>query len=481
MRPLALALAASSLVPAAPARAELVASRSVAGPERVVSGRASSWSRLPSCRPPARWLSVGGRCGWRVSVRFSLPSRVQAATLRLRPLAGALEGVMVHAAAGRRLGVVRRAAALDVTRALAGRRLTLVLRGPPRRELRFARPPTLTVHVAPRHRAGAFGSVWVTPAELAALPTSGPAWRQLRRAADRLPGTANLADQESNHDIDALAAALVYARTGDPAYRAAAARAVLAAIGTERGGRTLALGRNLAAYVIAADLAGLASFDRAGDRRFRAWLDAVRTEPLSGKTLISTHDVRPNNWGTMAGASRVAADLYLGDGADLDRAARIFAGWLGDRGAYAGFRYKDLSWQADPLRPVGINPVGAVRDGVDVDGALPDDMRRGCPLRPVPCPTVYAWEALQGVIVQADLLSRHGYPAWSWGDRAILRAAQFLERLDARFGGWWATGDDSWQPFVINHAYGTALRATAPARPGKILGWTDWVYGPNLG
>jgi hypothetical protein len=319
--------------------------------------------------------------------------------------------------------------------------------------------------------------VWVTPQELASRPTSGPAWQQLRNAASRLPGVADIADQKSDHDIDALAAALVYARTGDRAARAAAARAVLSAIGTERGGRTLALGRNLASYVIAADLAGLASFDRAGDRRFRAWLSVVRDEQLDGKTLISTHDVRPNNWGTMAGASRIAADLYLGDRADLARAARVFAGWLGDRSVYSAFRYKDTSWQADPLRPVGINPPGAVRDGLDVDGALPDDMRRGCPLQPVPCPTVYAWEALQGAIVQADLLSRHGYPAWSWGDSALLRAAQFLDRLNARFGGWWATGDDSWQPFVLNHAYGTALPASGPARPGKILGWTDWVYG----
>jgi hypothetical protein len=190
----------------------------------------------------------------------------------------------------------------------------------------------------------------VTPQELAALPTSGPAWQQLRRAAARLPRVANLADQESETDVDALAAALVYARTGDRAARGAAARAVLAAIGTERGGRTLALGRNLASYVIAADLVGLASFDRRGDRRFRRWLASVRSEELDGKTLISTHDVRPNNWGTMAGASRIAADLYLGDRVDLDRAARVFAGWLGDRGVYAGFRFKDQPARRRPRR-----------------------------------------------------------------------------------------------------------------------------------
>jgi hypothetical protein len=102
----------------------------------------------------------------------------------------------------------------------------------------------------------------------------------------------------------------------------------------------------------------------------------VRTETLDGKTLINTHEIRPNNWGTHAGASRVATDLYLGDKADLAKAAQVFKGWLGDRSAYAGFTYGDLAWQADPSKPVGINPKGATRNGHLIDGVLPDDQRR---------------------------------------------------------------------------------------------------------
>ena len=120
----------------------------------------------------------------------------------------------------------------------------------------------------------------------------------------------------------------------------------MAAIGTEKGGRTLALGRNLVSYVIAADLIDLKRYDAGSDQQFRSWLAAVRKETLDGKTLISTHEVRPNNWGTHAGASRVAADRYLGDKADLARAAQVFKGWLGDRSAYAGFKYGELAWQA---------------------------------------------------------------------------------------------------------------------------------------
>jgi hypothetical protein len=325
--------------------------------------------------------------------------------------------------------------------------------------------------------AGVVTGIWTSPAELAARPVSGAAWDNVKRAADGSAAPA-IANQDSDHDVQTMAAALVYARTGARAYRDKAAAGIAAAIGTEAGGRTLALGRNLPGYVIAADLIGLGGYDGALDDRFRGWLAGVRTATLSGDTLTSTHEQRPNNWGTHAGAARVAADAYLGDTADLDRAARVFHGWLGDRGAYAGFKYGDLSYQADPSAPVGVNPAGATKDGVSVDGALPDDMRRGCSFQPVPCHTDYAWEAMQGAVVQAELLARRGYDAWGWSDRALLRAATYLRNLDAQFGGWWVQADDRWQPFLLNKAYaGAGLPQGATASIGKNMAFTDWTLG----
>ena len=67
--------------------------------------------------------------------------------------------------------------------------------------------------------------IWISSAELAALPMSGPAWTRLKAAADGSLGTANIADQNSNHDVNTLAVALVYARTGTAAYRVKAANA----------------------------------------------------------------------------------------------------------------------------------------------------------------------------------------------------------------------------------------------------------------
>jgi hypothetical protein len=320
--------------------------------------------------------------------------------------------------------------------------------------------------------------IWISSAELAVLPMSGPAWQHLKVAADGSLGTPNIADQDSNHDVNTLAVALVYARTGNATYRAKATNAIMAALGTERGGRTLALGRNLVSYVVAADLIDLKRYDAAKDQQFRAWLSIVRTETLSGLTLIKTHESRPNNWGTHAGAARIAADLYLGDTADLNRAASVFKGWLGDRSAYAAFKFGDLSWQANPSAPVGVNPAGATKSGHAIDGAFPDDMRRGCSFTWVPCYTNYPWGAMEGAVVQARLLSRAGYDAWHWSNNALLRATRFLFNLSHQAGSsWWATGDDEWVPWVVNKAYGTYFPTVLPAHVGKNMGWTDWTFG----
>jgi len=318
-----------------------------------------------------------------------------------------------------------------------------------------------------------YRGIWISRDELANLPTDGPAWEQLKTAADRDPGTPLLREKDQINNVYVLAKALVFARTGEPGYRKDVIDNLMAAIGTEEGGRTLALGREVLAYVIAADLVNLPA-EEDEDRRFRSWLRQVLTEPLDGSTLISTHETRPNNWGTHAGASRVGVALYLGDNEELERAAKVFKGWLGDRDAYTGFDYGKLYWQADPDNPVGINSTGTTKEGFSIDGALPEEMRRGGKFHWPPRETGYAWEAMQGALVEAELLYRAGYDAWQWEDKALLRAAKFLNMID-----WQPEGDDEWLPWLINHAYGTDFPAKTPARPGKNMGWTDWTHSQD--
>ena len=223
------------------------------------------------------------------------------------------------------------------------------------------------VAASPAGAAPAKG-IWLSQSEISALPMTGSAWSAVKAAADGSLGTPRISDQNSGHDIRTLAVALVFARTGDVAYRKKAADAIMSAVGTEAGGRTLALGRNLGGYVIAADLINLKSYDTAKESQFRSWLSSVRSASLDGDTLISTAELRPNNWGTHAGAARVAADIYLGDVGDLARAVQVFKGWLGDRSQYSGFKFGDMSWQADPANPVGIDRKGALIQGKSVDG-----------------------------------------------------------------------------------------------------------------
>jgi hypothetical protein len=274
--------------------------------------------------------------------------------------------------------------------------------------------------------------------------------------------------------VNTLAKALVYARTGDERYRTEVINLVMAAIDTELGGRTLALGRNLVSYVIAAELVSLPA-DK--DQDFRNWLRRTLTEELDGRTLQSTHELRPNNWGTHAGASRAAVARYLGDVAELDRSARVFKGYLGDRASYANFSFGDLDWQCDPATPVGINRKGCTKEGHSIDGVLPDDQRRSGGFTWPPPKENYVYEGLQGAIVQAIILRRAGYDTLNWENRALLRAYEWL-RDEALFP---AEGDDTWQLPLVDHFYGEFFWDGSTVRLGKNIGWTDWTHADRNG
>ena len=269
----------------------------------------------------------------------------------------------------------------------------------------------------------------------------------------------------------------MYAKTKLKRYRTSVLINLKAVIGTETGGRTLAVGRGLAAYIIAADLINLPTYQPNFNKyKFRPWLRRLLTKNLDGDTLVSTHKYRPNNWGTHAGAARIAIAVYLGDKLQLARAAKVFHGFVGYRAAYAGFNYGELDWQCNEAKPVGINPKGCIKDGIPIGGVLPDDMRRGGGLQWPPSETNYPWEAMQGLVLSAELLTRAGYPAWKWNDKALLRAATFLYSK----AGWPADSNDSWQPWLLDYRYGTRFRTAPPSRYGKNFGWTDWLYSKRV-
>lgn len=320
--------------------------------------------------------------------------------------------------------------------------------------------------------------IWISPAEVRRLPSRGSAWEQLKAAANSDCGRPDLSDQDDDTNVCVLAKALVYVRLGGHAYLDGVMDALRRIADEGRyDGRTLSLGRELAAYVFAADLIDLSSQDPDLDLRFRDRLrELLVTEAYDSgvRDLGECDERRPNNWGNHCRASRAAIAVYLNDRSLLERVAAVFKGYLGDRSAYAGFEFgDDLSWQCDPSRPVGVNPAGCHRDGHSLDGVLPDDQRRGGSFDWPPPKENYVYGGLQGALVTAVVLQREGFDAFEWEDRALLRAFTWLHE-QALYP---AEGDDAWQPHVINHFYGSQFPADEPALPGKGVGWTDWTLG----
>jgi hypothetical protein len=335
---------------------------------------------------------------------------------------------------------------------------------------------TYTVYQAAAPVVTQSSGIWMSREQLLARPMSGAAWTSLKSAADRSCGTPDLGNQDDPVNVCVMAQALVFARTGTASYRTNVVTALRAVVNSGTySGRALALGRELAAYVIAADLVDLKTADPTLDAAFRTKIKSLLTTPTTGgpASLVDCHETRPNNWGTHCGASRAAVAAYLGDAAQLARVATVFKGWLGDRAAYAKFAYGDLSWQCNAAAPVGINPAGCTKLGHPIDGVLPDDQRRTGGFTWPPPKENYVYEALQGALVQAVILGRAGYDVFAWQDQALLRAATWLNTTAAYPAG----GDDTWQPHLVNYFYHTTFPAPIPSSPGKNVGWTDWTHG----
>jgi hypothetical protein len=329
--------------------------------------------------------------------------------------------------------------------------------------------PAPTRAPAPAPPISASAGILTTAAEVASLPTSGAAWNALTATAAGDWGPANVSDKNNRHGVHALSGALVYARTGDAAYRAkviAAIEAAMAAGWSVSNGTELGVSRNLGAYAMAADLVGYRS---AG---FEGWLRTLLTAKVDTHSIWNVvrevSEISANNHGTFALASRTAVAIYLGDRADLDRAWAIFRGYAD--GSWSRFKPTadyDPAWQCGSTY-IPINPACS-KDGRNLDGAPVDDAARSS----YPTPDGgYINEAMQGYALMGVLFSRQGYPAWSTGDNAILRVAQFQQR----HGIWNYHSTGYHTGWVINHFYGANLPLAA-AVPGRLLGYTDWLYG----
>jgi hypothetical protein len=203
------------------------------------------------------------------------------------------------------------------------------------------------------------------------------------------------------------------------------------------------------------------------------------------KTLQICHEDAGNNWGGWCGASLIAASLYLGDTADVERRVKVVKGFLGDRAQWNDFRGQDekngvlseeeKSWSCDPS-PSGYVPLNGPcnKSGIDLNGGIPADASRGGALTwPVPSTGIsYTTEVLQGLLIQLELLYQAGYDVWSYQNGAMKRAGDFLQRTN----GWNYGTINYGNAWLANYRLGTSYPKKT-ANNGRMLTGYDWLWG----
>jgi len=336
-------------------------------------------------------------------------------------------------------------------------------------------------------RAFAQVGLWSSAGELSLKPMEGASWLAVKAAADAAdPNGANVSNQDSNNNVEILAAGIVYARTGTASYKAKVVSACEKLVNAGKPvDRTLAWAREVGAYALAADLAG---YRTAG---FEGWCRNMAEvwKAEDDRTLLSMFKQRPNNWGTQAFGTLCALYGFLRDTVRLNEVREYWIrSVVGPKPAELSYG-SDLTWHADPGNPRLINPKGAVKQGLIIDGVLPDDMRRGLEsgnsFRIPPLFTNYIWEGQQGIVMGARILERLGKPVWAIADSAIYRMGYCYQvRYSNLFGTEWkAQGDDAWMLPFYDDAYGTQWSQNQERlwEHGKNTGWPYVVWKGDAG
>ena len=347
---------------------------------------------------------------------------------------------------------------------------------------------------------------------LATLPTTGSPYAYMKQRADAAMTYMSLTTPSStspwlpNYNgsgsvtrpgVQTLAAALVYARTGDVRYRDFVIRANRFVIGTEDSASTdgtsfsnklLAVSRNIGAYVLAADLVGMDP-NVAGSRSgytatvWRTWLGALRTKLIGGssgscESITRCNNERAHNWGAFASAARIAIDIHLGDATDLGVAVDRLKRWLGE--SLTGAQWNptadfDASYACIPANSVW-TAVNGSSCGLRKDGMLVEDISRSAGQFFTYDSTGigYTMEAYQAQLFAAILLQRQGYDVFAWGNQALRRVMDWLQREGKPFGN--NSGVEKHVSWIPRYFYNTRYATTA-AGMGRTLGFTDWLYG----
>ena len=308
---------------------------------------------------------------------------------------------------------------------------------------------------------------------LMALPTSGTAWNTIKSKADASV-SPDLCYQGNNADINALAAGIVYARTGDTAYRTKVINLINAMMATQKDGcdnAVLAMGRQLGGYVMAADFAGYR------DASFTNWLNGIIDRNIGGHgrwfNLRFTAYDSASNWGIHALASVTTADIYLNRTTDIEKDWQVFSGygiphgWPFTKTGGYNEEWSCVATDATGKLPIAIN-TPCVKLGINLDGAPVEDSSRSS----FGTYSGYIQESLQGYVVMAQLFNRTGRSGWTVNDSQVCRAAKFGDRA-GRLNG---HNVSYFVAFMANHFCGLNLPTKTPTSGGRMFGFSDWLF-----
>lgn len=308
--------------------------------------------------------------------------------------------------------------------------------------------------------------IYISDTKLDSLPTNTAAWNAVLSSANAFPGgQAQLVDQDSDHDVQALAQAFVGERLNDQARKNEVCNTV-ATVPNAPTDRILGLSRQLTSYAIAADVADC-SVDKAGWRRV---LDKVGEGHSGGNTVLTVADRSANNWGAMARAAAVATGALIEDDSVVVRVIGAYRAYTG-QSPNSTLQFTDTNWHAGSPQ-AGINAPGASRDGHTLDGVIPEDQRRTGEYSWPPAKGNYPWGALTATAVTAEILDHIDPNIGAWASRssAPVRAGRWLDGPDANP----ADGNDCPSTFLLN-AHGAGIR-TCTTAVAQDIGFTQWTH-----
>ena len=343
--------------------------------------------------------------------------------------------------------------------------------------------------------------VLIRKTDLMAKPTSGAGWNFVKQQADSNWGAPDLLALNSTTQTKVLAAALVYARTGDVAYRDKVIAAVSKAPGTElKTGTTkpvvLPFARNVFGYVVAADLVDMPlSTVTADGRTWEQFLRGAREQVFAGNArwpnLEITSGDSASNWNAYALSSHLAISLVLDDEAAVARDITIYRRFLGDTTSpwpafrpTAGYTWAGnvftgsnpgRTWDMSPTLQRGINPAvpGNPRSGAIILDALRHTSvpsTRCCKLDLAG--RAYTEESLDALLAISLMLRAQGTDFANFEDQALRRAYDFL----VRNGGPSGYSTHRYLALAINKTYGTTYATAAGDSVGRHLGFGGWLF-----